>query len=754
VSTPLPQCDAFYYIYNQQGDVAPGVLVTLKEVIDAGGSSILLSPLTTLTDPAGSFHFTLPEDAQVNIAARATGLWNCPEGRWFKVPPGPSGELIPDFTLPPSTTVEPPLIYLDGVLSIPKATATQDGYLSAADYVAFLAGATSDMGVVSFNTRTGEVMLLSNDVIFALGYVPINKDGDTMNGPLVLPGNPTLGSQAANKAYVDANRIQSIPGVAGTYPNPSSITVNAQGQIIAITRGTPDTTPPVISAVSVISITATGATITWTTDEPADSQVEYGPTTAYGASSTLDSSPVTTHSVTIIGLAASALYHYRVKSRDTASNLATSGDFTFTTTAAPDTTPPVISAVASSGLTATGATITWTTDEPGDSQVEYGPTTAYGSLSTINPSLLTSHSVPITGLTASTLYHYRVKSRDAASNLAISTDFTFTTTAGPDVTPPVVSAVASSSITGTGATITWATDEASDSQVEYGTTTSYGSSTVLDPSMVTSHNVTISSLTPSMFYHYRVKSKDAAGNPATSADFTFTTTALMDPTVGLVSYWTMDETSGTRADTKTLNPLAVGSAPVGAIAGLPGLGNAADSPGNNTFLSGPDSPSLRFTGSMSIVGWMKIHATSPQYHTLLAKIGTGTDCNWIVWYRSDTHQWDFIVSADGNLPGVTATVPNLTPTLETWHHIAAVFNMSTGQIQLKIDDGAVGSDTKTFAGPIFGSAANMSSLLTYIDSALWGNCAVEEVGIWDRALSDAEITYLFNAGSGRTYPFS
>ena len=40
------------------------------------------------------------------------------------------------------------------------------------------------------------------------------------------------------------------------------------------------------------------------------------------------------------------------------------------------------------------------------------------------------------------------------------------------------------------ATITWTTNEGSDSQIEYGTTSSYGASTVLSTSLVTSHSQT------------------------------------------------------------------------------------------------------------------------------------------------------------------------------------------------------------------------------------------------------------------------
>ena len=206
-----------------------------------------------------------------------------------------------------------------------------------------------------------------------------------------------------------------------------------------------DTTPPVISSVSAGSISSSGATITWTTDEAGDSQVEYGLTTSYGLSTSLDASLVTSHSVSLAGLNANTLYHYRVKSKDASGNLAVSGDFTFTTTAGEDVTPPVISSVAATSITSSGATITWTTNENSDSQVEYGLTTNYGNATPLNTSLVTSHSESLSGLSANTLYHYRVKSKDASGNLAVSGDFTFTTTTGSSGGNLALAATASAS---------------------------------------------------------------------------------------------------------------------------------------------------------------------------------------------------------------------------------------------------------------------------------------------------------------------
>jgi len=92
-----------------------------------------------------------------------------------------------------------------------------------------------------------------------------------------------------------------------------------------------------------------------------------------------------------------------------------------------DITPPAISSVRSSGTTSSGATITWTTNEPADSRVEYGLTSAYGSSTTLDQTLVTSHSQRLTGLQSGTTYHYRVISKDAAGNVTISADRTFRT---------------------------------------------------------------------------------------------------------------------------------------------------------------------------------------------------------------------------------------------------------------------------------------------------------------------------------------
>lgn len=115
-----------------------------------------------------------------------------------------------------------------------------------------------------------------------------------------------------------------------------------------------------------------------------------------------------------------------------------------------DTTPPTISSVAATNLTSSGATITWTTaNEPADTEVEYGLTTSYGTNTTLanTTTRVYTHSQALSGLTASTIYHYRVKSKDAAGNLATSGDYTFTTSSTSGIPTPATNATCSGSWT-------------------------------------------------------------------------------------------------------------------------------------------------------------------------------------------------------------------------------------------------------------------------------------------------------------------
>lgn len=85
-----------------------------------------------------------------------------------------------------------------------------------------------------------------------------------------------------------------------------------------------------------------------------------------------------------------------------------------------------------------------------------------------------------------------------------------------------ISSVSVSDIGNSSAKINWTTNESSNSTVQYGTTTGYGSSKN-DTSQVTSHSLEITGLSANTTYHYKIQSTDSGGNTAETSDNTFVT---------------------------------------------------------------------------------------------------------------------------------------------------------------------------------------------------------------------------------------
>ena len=100
-----------------------------------------------------------------------------------------------------------------------------------------------------------------------------------------------------------------------------------------------------------------------------------------------------------------------------------------------DRTAPAISNVASSDITRNSATITWTTDEDSDSLVKYGTTSGTYPYTKYDASDVTSHSIGLTGLAASTTYYFIVNSTDQSGNSNESIEHSFTTLAAPAIIP-------------------------------------------------------------------------------------------------------------------------------------------------------------------------------------------------------------------------------------------------------------------------------------------------------------------------------
>ncbi len=215
----------------------------------------------------------------------------------------------------------------------------------------------------------------------------------------------------------------------------------------------------------------------------------------------------------------------------------------------PPTCPaPSIFNIRVQNITETEADVLWDTDISSTSSVDYGTTVAYGSTVSTGGSTF-NHSVHLSGLTPGVLYHFRVRSTGSGPE-AMSGDNTFTTL---DATAPVLSNIAAVDITGTSARIVWDTNEDADSKVDYGTAPGPPySSTQSSATLTNSHSLTLVGLTPNTLYRYRVTSKDASNNTATSVEFTFMTLDTAAPIISGINVdlitqssarvnWTTDE---------------------------------------------------------------------------------------------------------------------------------------------------------------------------------------------------------------------
>ncbi len=382
----------------------------------------------------------------------------------------------------------------------PTANAVVSGTASAVT-----ATVSSSQNIVSVTLYADGVVISSTDT----------------TAPYSLPFNTqTLGN--------GAHDLQAVAQATDTtlyYSLPVSVTVN---------NSLADTTPPTLTGTTALSISEGSALVSWTANELSTARVYFGGDTLYGfpTVSNLRVAPLLlANSLLLSDLAPLTTYHYYAESIDSAGNVGSSTDLTFTT---PDQTPPVLSAHSTGIVTTASALVFWTTDELTDTRTDYSTDLTFATTSALDTALITAHSVQITGLTAATLYNYRTRSADSSGNVTTSAALSFTTVGTNDAVAPVIAGTTARNITDDTADIAWNTDEASDSTVFYGLDTAYGTS-VTNVTDVILHTVALSSLESAVTYHYYVSSDDPTGNTGSSTDLTFVTAAPLAslPTVGI-----------------------------------------------------------------------------------------------------------------------------------------------------------------------------------------------------------------------------
>ena len=396
-----------------------------------------------------------------------------------------------------------------------------------------LSATVSYSGINPFN-------ITSSDNVGVIG-IQVKKNGSNFGSEIVATSTASLPSiyeiswdttNESNGSYVFSAVVRDAAGnVTTVYAN--TVTLNKTSSTTTSSTATTatDIMPPVISSVSTMDPAANSATIIWLTNEAADSQVEYGLTTSYGNSTTINTTLKTGQSIGLTGLTSGSTYHYRVKSKDAFGNLATSGDYTFITLS--DSTIPL----PPSGLTLTlgsnrTVSLSWTIRTYTTYQKilrRVAGTTAYTQLVELNAYEYTYSDTSLPFSSTETTYEYAVQecsSAGCSSNATQTIVVPANTVSTTDITPPVISNIQVTNITASSATVTWTTNEASNSIIKYETNYALLFPQRTDVAdLVINHSVNLSGLTAGTAYYYYVLSIDASNNHVYSDNRTFTTLA-------------------------------------------------------------------------------------------------------------------------------------------------------------------------------------------------------------------------------------
>jgi hypothetical protein len=277
--------------------------------------------------------------------------------------------------------------------------------------------------------------------------------------------------------------------------------------------------------------------ISWKTNKETTALISYGTTANYGLTySDTTGSYSLTHTVKLENLKDSTLYHLRIGGEDRNGNPITSDDYTFSTQ-----TFPKVSDISTKNKSQGQTEVFWKTNVPTTSSVEYyGDSIAPKTQG--NTAMVTDHSILLYGLEDASIYKFKAHGADSYGYEAVSAEQEFTTL--QDTTPPEVFGVSSESNTiGSGdaskiqIVVSWKTNEPTTSQVEFGvgmSSTDFTDTTEENAELVMEHLTVIAELTPAKTYHFRVVSRDKAGNVTKSNSYTVLTSRKRESFLQLI----------------------------------------------------------------------------------------------------------------------------------------------------------------------------------------------------------------------------
>jgi hypothetical protein len=347
----------------------------------------------------------------------------------------------------------------------------------------------------------------------------------------------TTGPQSAGSGSSAAAANAPITGLspAGTY-HFQIVAVSTSGTSFGADQSfvTPNG-PPVAITGTASAIASSGATLNGSVNPGGLSTsyyFQYGLTTAYGTTTGTQGagsvSGAQSVNAAVLALSASTSYHFQLVAVN-ASGTTFGADQTFTTLPP----APVATTGSASAISVAGATLNGMVDPNGlaaTSWYQYGTTTSYGSATAqvllASGTSFAPVSTSISGLNASTTYHFQLVTV-TASGTSFGADQLFVTLSGP----PVVITGSASAVAGQSATLNGSVNpNGADTSVyfKYGTTSSYGSVTGTQGAgsgaSAAPISAAVSGLTPKTTYHFAIVAVSASGT-TTGADQSFTTTA-------------------------------------------------------------------------------------------------------------------------------------------------------------------------------------------------------------------------------------
>jgi hypothetical protein len=349
----------------------------------------------------------------------------------------------------------------------------------------------------------------------------IGKDADSS---VAAPGNPYCWTGQLGEIQV-SNVVRDTNWIRLSYKNQLSATgLTTFGTITTIGPAAP-AAPTLATPANAATGIAVAPTLTWGTVTGAVTYRVQLSTISTFATTVADDSTLTVGTKAITGLANSTTYYWQVNAKNAGGTSAWSGIFSFTTVPVTSGVPTLTSPSDAATGIAIAPTLTWGTVAGAVTYRVQLSTVSTFATTVADDSTLTVGTKAITGLTNSTVYYWRVNSKNSGGTSAWATAFSFTTIIAAPATAPTLTAPANAA-TGISVTptLTWGTVAgAATYRVQLSTISTFAS-TVVDDSTLTAGSKTISSaLTLNVTYYWRVNAKNAGGTSAWSALSSFTT---------------------------------------------------------------------------------------------------------------------------------------------------------------------------------------------------------------------------------------